>query len=112
MRIRGDGKAVSMAGAPNARDGARTTFQVCDETHWWTLERLKRAHQTMLANVPKRKIADAWTLETTTAPEPGSGSIAEATMEYAQAVDSGFVKDERLFFFHRQASDDHDLTNE
>ena len=30
-----------MATAPNARDGARTTFQVADETHWWTLPRYK-----------------------------------------------------------------------
>lgn len=112
LRIGGDGKAVSIAGAPNARDGARTTFQVCDETHWWTLERLKRAHQTMLANVPKRKLADAWTLETTTAPEPGAGSIAEATMEYAEQVETGKVKDERLFFFHRAASDKHDMKTE
>lgn len=112
MRAKGDGKAVSIAGAPNARDGARTTFQVCDETHWWTLERLKRAHQTMLANIPKRKLADAWTLETTTAPEPGSGSVAEATFEYARQVDGGKVKDERLFFFHRQADERYDIKAE
>lgn len=105
MRAKGDGKAVSIAGAPNARDGARTTFQVCDETHWWTLQRLKDAHQTMLANIPKRKLADAWTLETTTAPEPGAGSIAEATMEYARQVENGKVKDDRLFYFHRQADE-------
>src|SRR5690606_8160261 len=74
MRRRGDGKAVSLASSPNARDGARTTFQVADETHWWTLPRLLQAHQTMLANVPKRRAADAWTLEITTAHEPGAGS--------------------------------------
>lgn len=112
MRIKGDGKAVSVSGAPSARDGARTTFQICDETHWWTLERLRRAHQTMLTNIPKRKLADAWTLETTTAPEPGSGSIAESTMEYAQQVESGVLKDDRLFYFHRQASDEHDWKTE
>lgn len=112
MRIDGGGKAVSISGSPSARDGARTTFQICDETHWWTLDRLKRAHQTMLTNVPKRKAADAWTLETTTAPEPGSGSIAEATMDYAKQVESGALNDDRLFFFHRQASDKHDFKTE
>lgn len=112
MRRRGDGKAVSLATAPNARDGARTTFQVCDEVHWWTLARLKQSHQTMLANIPKRKAADAWTLEVTTAPEPGAGSVAEATMQYAQAVADGRIKDSRLFFFHRQAGDNHDLETE
>lgn len=110
MRRKGDGKAVSLAAAPNARDGARTTFSVSDETHWHTLPRLKQAHMTMLANLPKRRIADAWMLETTTAYEPGSGSVAEATMDYARAVAEGRASDARLFFFHRQASDEHDLT--
>jgi phage terminase large subunit-like protein len=110
MRKAGDGKAVSLSSSPNARDGARTTFAVMDETHWWTLPRLKQAHQTMLNNLAKRKIADPWMLEITTAPEPGTGSVAEATMDYAKAVDEGQVTDSTLFFFHRQAGDAHDLT--
>lgn len=110
MRKDGAGKAVSLAGSPNARDGARTTFQVFDETHWHTLPRLKQAHQTMQANLPKRKAADAWAMEITTAPEPGAGSIAEATMDYAIAIHEGRISDANLFFFHRQAGDEHDLT--
>lgn len=112
LRNGGDGKAVGLATAPDARDGARTTFQHFDETHRFTLPRLIRAHQTMQANLPKRKIADAWTLETTTAPEPGAGSVAEATMEYARTVADGRISDSRLFFFHREASPQHDLTTE
>lgn len=81
-------------------------------THRFTLPKLISAHRTMLANIPKRKMADAWSLETTTAPEPGTGSVAEATMDYARAVSEGKVADARLFFFHRQASDDHDLTTD
>lgn len=110
MRRSGDGKAVSLSAAPNARDGARTTFAVSDETHWWTLPRLKQAHQTMLNNMAKRKLADPWVLEVTTAPEPGAGSVAEATMDYAIAVQEGRIKDASLFYFHRQAGDEHDLT--
>ncbi len=109
-RKKGDGKAVALATAPDARDGARTTFQIFDETHRFTLPRLLRAHQTMLANIPKRRLADAWSLETTTAPEPGGGSVAEATMDYAKAVAAGTVKDSRLFFFHRSAGDEHDIS--
>lgn len=110
MRIGGDGKAVAMASSPDSRDGARTTFQHFDETHRFTLPRLKAAHRTMLANIPKRRLADAWSLETTTAPAPGMGSVAEATMDYARAVEGGKVRDATLFFFHRQADDGHDLT--
>jgi phage terminase large subunit-like protein len=112
MRKGGDGKAVALATAPNARDGARTTLNCFDETHRMTLPNLRRAHQVMLANVPKRKEADAWSLEVTTAPEPGGGSVAEATWEYARAVKEGREKDSRLLFFHRQAADSHDLTTE
>lgn len=110
LRKKGDGKAVSLSSNPNARDGARTTFSVSDETHRWTLPRLRQAHQVMLQNLSKRKIADPWCLEITTAPEPGTGSVAEATMEYAKAVDAGRTVDASLFYFHRQASDHHDLT--
>lgn len=109
-RKRGDGIAQSLSGSPNARDGARTTFQHFDESHRFILPRLKDSHKTMLANIPKRKMADAWSLETTTAFEPGSGSVAESTMEYAIAVSEGTVEDSGLFFFHRQASDDHDMS--
>ncbi len=109
MRIGGDGKAVSLATSPNARDGARTTLNVFDETHRFTSPRLRAAHRTMLANAPKRMLADAWSFEITTAPAPGEGSVAEDTMDYARQIADGKIDDARLFFFHRQASDEHDL---
>jgi hypothetical protein len=112
LRVGGDGKAVALASAPDARDGARTTFQHFDETHRFTPQKLVRAHQAMMANIPKRRGADPWSLETTTAPEPGAGSVAEATMDYARAVASGAISDSRLFFFHREASDHHDLSSD
>lgn len=105
IRKGGDGRAVSLAAAPDARDGARTTFQVVDESHRWTLERLRLAHRTMLANIPKRRGADGWCLEVTTAFTPGEDSIAERTWHYAQEVLKGDLADPKLFFFHRQASD-------
>ena len=109
MRIGGDGKAISLATSPNARDGARTTLNVFDETHRFTSPRLRAAHRTMLANAPKRMLADAWSFEITTAPAPGEGSVAEDTMDYARQIADGKIDDARLFFFHRQASDEHDL---
>lgn len=111
-RVKGDGKAVSLSAEPSARDGARTTFSVMDETHRMVLLRSKQAHQTMLNNLPKRKLAQPWMLEVTTAPEPGAGSVAESTMEYALAVSEGRIKDSSLFFFHMQASDHHDMSTE
>jgi phage terminase large subunit-like protein len=112
MRVGGDGKAVALASSPNARDGARTTMQVFDETHRHVLPHLKAAHRTMLANIPKRMGSDAWSFEITTSYLPGENSVAEGTHEYAKAVHDGRVKDSRLFFFHRQAAQDRKITND
>lgn len=111
MRIHGDGKAMALSAAPDARDGARTTFQHFDETHRFTLPRLKLAHKTMLANLPKRRASDAWGLETTTAYATGENSVAEDAMTYARSVADGDRSDSRLFYFHRQASPDLDFSD-
>lgn len=103
-RGREAGKIVALAGSPNARDGARTTWQHFDETHRMYSPRLKSAHTTMLQNVFKRLDADAWTLETTTPGELGQDSIAEDTHAYAEAVAKGKVADPGLFYSHRFAS--------
>jgi hypothetical protein len=110
-RGRADGKAVALASSPDSRDGARTTFQHVDEPHRWTLPRLVEAHETMLQNIPKRPIADPWTLETSTTYTPGEGSVMESTHEEADEVASGRVHDPTFFFFHREATprDDEDL---
>jgi hypothetical protein len=105
----GDGKAVALAAAPNSRDGARTTHQHFDETHRMTLPKLIGAHQTMLQNIPKRPIADPWSLSTTTAGVPGERSVAETEKEYAEQVASGKAADPTLFYFHREASQGHEI---
>jgi hypothetical protein len=108
-RWNGDGKAVALAAAPNSRDGARTTFQHFDEPHRMTSPKLIDAHQTMLQNIPKRPIADPWSLSTTTAGVPGEGSVAESEKDYAEKVHAGKAKDPQLFYFHREAGPSHDL---
>lgn len=114
VRISGDGKAQALASSPDSRDGARTTFQHFDETHRFVLPRLREAHQTMLANIPKRMLADPWSLETTTTYTPGEGSVAEGTHEYAELVAEKKIKDRTLFFFHREATprEDEDLSDD
>jgi hypothetical protein len=110
-RAYGDGKAEALATAPDSADGARTTCQHFDETHRMTLPRQKEARQTMKMNIPKRVIADAWELETTTTYAEGEGSVAQDTHDYAEMIAAGKAKDATLFFFHREAParDDEDL---
>lgn len=107
----GDGKLVSLASSPGGNDGARTTFQVFDETHRFTTPELIRAWETMLQNTSKRALlSDPWTLEITTAFDPSEKSVARKAMAYAQAIKDGKVKDARLFYFHRQADEDADIS--
>jgi hypothetical protein len=112
-RAYGDGKAEALASSPNAADGARTTCQHFDETHRMVLPRLKDAREVMKNNIPKRVLADAWELETTTTYAEGQNSVAQDTHEYAELVAAGKVKDSTLFFFHREAAprDDEDFSD-
>ncbi|WP_280470996.1 terminase [Nocardia cyriacigeorgica] len=113
LRIDGgrpDGKAVPIAGAPNARDGARTTFQGIDEPHRLYLPNHKAAVETMIANLPKRPLEDPWMMSATTAGQPGQDSVAEDEYFEAEAINRGEVERPSFFFFHRQASDGYDLT--
>ena len=105
-RGREAGKIQALAGSPNARDGARTTFQHFDEPHRMTLPRLIKAHSTMVENTYKRVGADAWTLYTSTAGDINEESVARDMRQYAEQVDRGEVDDPRLFFFSRFAPDD------
>lgn len=105
------GKIKPLASAPNSRDGALTTFQHFDETHLLKA-RLKEAHETMLRNIPKRRAADAHSLETTTMFEPGEGSVAEESHEHALQVFKGRTKDKTLLYDHRQASLHHKISTE
>ncbi|MGE0795418.1 MAG: terminase [Acidimicrobiia bacterium] len=102
-RSREAGKLTALAGSPNSRDGARTTFQHFDEPHRMTLTRLQRAHSTMVENTYKRVGADAWTLYTSTAGDPNEESVARDMRQYAELVIKGEVDDPRLFFFSRSA---------
>jgi len=109
MRLTGDGVCEPVSTAPNQRDGARTTFQGIDESHRLTLPNQKAAVQTMLNNIPKRPLADPWTCETTTSYAPGQGSVAQDTMDLAVEIVDGRSVNPQFFFFHRQASKEHDL---
>lgn len=108
-RGRADGKAVPLANSPNARDGARTTFQAFDETHRLTLPSHIEAYNTMEANLPKRPLDEPWSMGITTAGVPGQNSVAELDKQEAEDIASGKIEEPELFYMHRQASAQHDL---
>jgi hypothetical protein len=57
-------------------------------------------------------MADPWSCKTTTAFEPGEGSVHELDYRLADKISKGKAKDPSFFFFHRYASDKHDLETE
>lgn len=102
-----DGRAVPVANAPGSRDGALTTYQHADEPHRLHLPSHKHAHETMSANLSKRAMEDPWMLYTSTAGQPGQGSIQEDVRAEAEMIDRGEIEDPALFFFARWAGPEH-----
>lgn len=60
-----------------SKDGGKETFVVPDESHLYVLPELRSMYATVMRNLGKRKLADPWALQTTTAYKPGEESIAE-----------------------------------
>lgn len=102
-----EGEVVAVSNAPGSRDGARTTFQHFDEPHRLFMPRMRDAHETMLQNMPKRPLEDPWTFYTSTAGQPGQGSIEEDVRAEAEDIQAGKIDDPSLFFFSRWAGDEH-----
>lgn len=108
----GGGEIVPSTAANSSKDGGRESMVVFDETHLFTRPELKRMYQTVRRNLAKRKIAEPWSLETSTMYLPGEKSVAEETHDLAKAITEGKTKRQRLLFDHREADADIDLTDE
>jgi phage terminase large subunit-like protein len=100
------GKIQPLAQSPNARDGARTTFQHFDETHRLNSPRHLAARTTMQENLFKRRDADAWQLGTTTAGDSNERSFARDDHEEADLIARGKSSDPTLCYLHRYCPDD------
>jgi len=74
----GEIRACSSGAA--SKDGGKETFVVADESHLYVLPELKRMYGTVRRNLGKRKLAEPWLMQTTTAYRPGELSIAEETL--------------------------------
>ena len=60
-----------------SKDGGKETFVVPDESHLYVLPELRNMYATVMRNLGKRKLAEPWALQTTTAYRVGEQSIAE-----------------------------------
>jgi phage terminase large subunit-like protein len=110
--IPGGGEIIPSTASNSSKDGGKETFVVFDETHLYIQNELKRMYQTVRRNLAKRKIAEPWSLETSTMYMPGEKSVAEESHDLAKAIIEGKTKRQRLLFDHREADADIDLTDE
>lgn len=105
----GGGSLEPVTAAANSKDGGKSTFIVADETHHWVSRELRELHATVKRNIVKRRIADGWLLETSTAYRPGENSVAESSLDVWRLIESGELEDSTLLVDHRQAPDDLDI---
>lgn len=63
-----------------SKDGGKETHVVADETHLYVLPALKSMYATVARNLGKRKIAQPWLHQTSTAYRPGEMSVFEDTL--------------------------------
>jgi hypothetical protein len=89
LRKSGAGKAVALGRCAGSEGRSPDELPGVRRNAPHDLASQKQAHRTMLANLPKRKLADPWSLETTTAYSPGEASVAESTHDYARMVRDG-----------------------
>ncbi|KRC52137.1 hypothetical protein ASE16_03555 [Leifsonia sp. Root227] len=90
-----------------SKDGGKETFAVADETHLYVLKELKQMYSTVSRNLSKRKIAEPWMLQTSTAYRPGESSVFEDTL-------TAWRKKElspRVLVDHREAKGKIDITD-
>jgi phage terminase large subunit-like protein len=77
----------------SSKDGGKETFAVFDETHLYVQPDLHRMFDTVRRNLVKRRIAEPWSLSTSTMYLPGEGSVAEAIHDHAEALTAELVED-------------------
>ena len=90
-----------------SKDGGKETFVVPDESHLYVLPELRSMYATVMRNLGKRKHAEPWALQTTTAYQVGEQSIAEQKLT---AWRKGELGDD-VYVDHREAEGKVDIND-
>lgn len=102
-----DGGEIRPSTAASAsKDGGLETFSVADETHLYTSKELRGMYRTVARNTGKRREAEPWMMDTTTAWRPGEMSIAEqAADKYAHLKPEEATLKHGILYDHRQGDE-------
>lgn len=91
-----------------SKDGGKESHVVADETHLYVLRELRAMYATVARNLGKRKMAEPWLHQTSTAYRPGEMSVFEDTLTRWRKGDLS----SRVFVNHREAKGKIDLDDE
>lgn len=110
--VPGGGRLLPITASSSTQEGARPTFAVLDETHWWRdgnggwkLARVIRR------NLAKSRDGAARSIETTNAHAPGEESVAEASYQDFLAAQEHRTRSSGLLYDSREAPGDVDLAD-
>lgn len=97
QRILGpDGSEIRPSTSGSAsKDGGRETFVVWEELHLYRLPEQWEVYETVMRNLPKRRLADPWAMGATTMYAIGEGSVLEDMDEGGAAEDPRILWDYR-----------------
>lgn len=90
-----------------SKDGGLETHIIPDETHLYVLKELRDMYATTARNMGKRKDADAWIHQTSTAYRPGENSVFETTLTLWRKGELP----ESVYVNHREAKGKIDLND-
>ena len=104
------GRIEYLTAAGTSKEGQRPVFAALDQTESW----YKSNGGVNLAAVIRRNLAGTGgtSVETPNAYRPGSGSVAEASFAYAQAIAEGRTRDDGLLMDHQEAPADTDMSDD
>lgn len=102
----GGGEIRPSTSGDASKDGGKESKATADETHLYILPKLRQMYGTVARNTGKRKIAEPWVLDTTTAWRPGENSVAEqAADRYAHLPPEEAVTKYGVLYDHRQGEE-------
>lgn len=104
------GRIEYITAAGTSKEGQRPVFAALDQTESWH----KSNGGINLAAVIRRNLSGTGgaSIETPNAYRPGSGSVAEQSFAYAQAIEEGRTRDDGLLMDHQEAPADTDMSDD
>jgi len=105
----GGGRIEFVTASAQSREGNKPIFAVLDQTETW----LPGNRGVRLAAVMRRNLGktNGTSIESPNAFLPGEGSVAEESAAYWKQIKAGEAKDEGLYYDHREAPEDTDLSD-